>query len=145
MIRFRLTRQIRGAASNRYGMSLSSFIHAAHFLPASSNSSGGNCGCFLRSRGYLSSLIAFKMTMTCSGLSTTSKRQFSTIGFVHNLSPTLFSALMRTADGATEDNPQSGVWADSKSLRLRFDTRNDLSAGPRLENLLALTFPMIIA
>ena len=110
-------------------------IYVAHFLLASSVSSGGVCGCCLRSRGYLDSLITFKMRTTCSGLSTTSKRRSLTIGFVHNLSPTLFSTLMTTADGATEDDPQSGGQADSESPRLHLGTQNDLSAGLRSEPL----------
>ena len=52
---------------------------------------------------------------------------------------------MTTADGATEGNLQPGVRTDSKSLQLRSGTRNDLSAEPRLDHLLALTFPVTIA
>ena len=51
---------------------------------------------------------------------------------------------MTTADGATEDDPQSGGQADSESSHLQLDTRNDLSAGLRLERLLALAFPIPI-
>ena len=57
----------------------------------------------------------------------------------------LFATLMRTADGATEDDLQSGGQTDSESFHLHLDTRNDLSAGLRLERLLALAFPMTIA
>ena len=115
------------------------------FLLASSMASRGNYGRCLRSRGYLGSLITFKTTVTCSGLSTTSKMRSSTIGFVHNLSSTLFSTLMTTADCATEGNLQPAVRTDSESFHSRSGTRNDLSAGPRLDHLLALTLQMTIA
>ena len=54
------------------------------------------------------------------------------------------STLTRTADGATEGNSQSGAWTDSELLHSHLGTRNDLSAGSRLEHLLALAFPMTI-
>ena len=117
----------------------------AHFLLASSISSGGNYGCWLRSRGYLSSLIMFKTMTTCSGLSTISRRRSSTIRSVHNLRPGTLSTLTRTADGATESDSQPGARTDSESLHSRLSTRNDLFAGSRLEHLLALAFPMTIA
>ena len=59
--------------------------------------------------------------------------------------PNALSTLMRIADGATEGILQPGVWTDSKSLHVRSGTRNDLSAGPRLEHLQVLTLPMTIA
>ena len=59
--------------------------------------------------------------------------------------PDDYFKLMKIPDGATEGNLQPGDRTDSKSLYLRSGTRNDLSAGLRLDHLLALSPPMTIA
>ena len=59
----------------------------------------------------------------------------------------LFATLMRTADGATEIDPQSGGQTDSESPYLHLGTRNELSAGLRSERLVTpvIAFSMTIA
>ena len=114
-----------------------------HFLLASSIPLRNNCGCFPRSLGCFCLLTMSKPGKMHSGFSKISKRQSSTIRFVHDL--TLFSPLTGTADDATDNLQQSRFKGNSKCSHFRLGKRSNLSSQDPGWIIFCLCVPMTIA